>query len=89
MYLKARPGCSLVGQRNTDNSRFTSLYRDRCVTFDAIYAWEAEPAAKDWWEPVPDEERAKIRFYNAPVEETVNPGNRPSWGPRGPKRIFL
>eukprot|EP00913_Durusdinium_trenchii_P020975 g19709.t2 len=68
---------------------FTSLYRDRCVTFDAIYAWEAEPAAKDWWEPVPDEERAKIRFYNAPVEETVNPGNRPSWGPRGPKRIFL
>mmetsp|Transcript_24518 Transcript_24518/g.55263 ORF Transcript_24518/g.55263 Transcript_24518/m.55263 type:complete len:235 (+) Transcript_24518:818-1522(+) len=49
---------------------FFNLYRDRCLEFDAIYAWEAKPMdAARWWAPVPDFLRPKLHFFNQRVEE--------------------
>merc|ERR1712194_99870 len=49
---------------------FYNMYRDRCVEFDEIYAWEAkQKVAQEWWDPIPFSMRRKIRFFNTPVEE--------------------
>lgn len=50
---------------------FMELYQRNCITFDKIYAWEAvkyPPAL--WWRDVPNATRAKLEFYNVPINET-------------------
>ncbi|CAE7242686.1 unnamed protein product [Symbiodinium natans] len=50
---------------------FFNMYRDRCMEFDDIFGWEAERKdQKEWWSPLPDDIRARTRFYNIPVNET-------------------
>ena len=49
---------------------FQELYRRRCVEFDDYYAWEStnyNPAT--WWSGLPIDVRAKMHFYNVPVDE--------------------
>jgi len=49
---------------------FSKLYRERCIDFDAIYAFEAnhqDPV--EWWRHVPLEMRKVLHFFNVPVEE--------------------
>ena len=74
-------GCSFYDDKSATNLThgsaggpsipiFTALYRERCVEFDAIYAFEA--GAKDqyeWWRNVPIEVRKVLHFFNVPVEE--------------------
>ncbi len=50
---------------------FMRLYRDRCLDIDEVYAWEVSKnvPAPAWWGALPPNERAKIRFYEVPVEE--------------------
>jgi hypothetical protein len=44
------------------------MYERRCISFDAIYAWEARKIPlDDWWRPVPAAMRPKINFVNEPV----------------------
>ena len=48
---------------------FCRLYEANCIQFDRIYAWEAaQYDGKDWWRHVPLEIRAKLTFFNLPVE---------------------
>lgn len=47
----------------------SALYEHNCIEFDQMFAWEAkefEPRA--WWRYVPDSVRARLHFYNVPVE---------------------
>lgn len=76
-------GCTTYGDWDGDPSRpleasgsgpsiplFFSWYRENCVEFDDIYAWEGahhRPAA--WWRHVPPFLRPRIRFYNHYIEE--------------------
>lgn len=59
---------------------FYSMYEQNCITFDRIWGWEAnayEPKA--WWRYMPAKIRAKLHFYNVPVEmDGESPGNRAS-----------
>lgn len=49
---------------------FYRMYADRCIDFKAIYAWEVQGIDhKKFWTPLPDEVRAQLRLYNAPVSE--------------------
>ena len=49
---------------------FMGLYARQCVTFDRIWAWEARPFDPGaWWRHVPASVRAKLHFYNVPVDE--------------------
>lgn len=49
---------------------FYNMFRDRCIEFDAIYAFEGKAfLPHDWWRPVPFSMRHKIHFYNTFVEE--------------------
>ena len=49
---------------------FYNLYRQHCVDFDDIYAFEGRQLkADDWWSTVPSFLRHRIRFYNTYVEE--------------------
>ena len=57
--------------RGTSLQLFTALYQRNCIEFDSIWAWEAqhfEPSA--WWRRVPASMRAKLHFYNVPVDES-------------------
>lgn len=52
---------------------FIELYRQRCVTFDHIFAFEAAAMShRQFWHGVPPSLRAKIRLYNTPVVEPVS-----------------
>jgi hypothetical protein len=43
-------------------------YAAKGIQFDAIYAWEAQPAnATEYWNSVPDDVKPHLHFYNAPV----------------------
>jgi hypothetical protein len=43
-------------------------YAARGILFDAIYAWEAQPANQtEYWNSVPDDVKPRLHFYNAPV----------------------
>ena len=45
-----------------------AIYRRGCVTFDAIWAWEARPHdPKAWWKHVPNATRNVLTFANRPV----------------------
>ena len=58
-------GSSLSGQ---SVPLFYRMYERRCISFDAIYAWEARKIPlDDWWRPVPAAMRPKIHFVNEPV----------------------
>ncbi|CAE7509975.1 unnamed protein product [Symbiodinium natans] len=52
-----------------------NMYRDRCLEFDDIYVWDAVKIGpnelKQWWDPLPDQLRARTRFYNVAVNETA------------------
>lgn len=49
---------------------FSKLYSERCIDFDAIYAFEASPMnPTEWWRHVPVEMRKVLHFFNVPVEE--------------------
>ena len=49
---------------------FQELYRRRCVEFDDFYAWEAQSYnPSTWWQGLPIDVRARMHFYNVPVEE--------------------
>lgn len=54
---------------------FYNMYYDRCVIFKDIYAWEARRIVdhKRFWSFLPDEVRAQMRLYNAPVSERECP----------------
>ena len=55
---------------------FFQMYKDRCLEFDEIYGWEARTInISDWWRPVPDSLRHRIRFYNVPVDERACPAS--------------
>lgn len=52
---------------------FIDLYRQNCVNFDRIYAWEAVKYKPQlWWRDVPVDVRSKLDFYNVPIDETPN-----------------
>jgi hypothetical protein len=49
---------------------FMKLYWDRCIEFDQIYGWEVtEHPPTQWWSTLPPDIRAKVHYYNIPVEE--------------------
>ena len=49
---------------------FYNLYRDRCLEFDEIFAWEGlKQDQEKWWGPVPEFLKPKINFYNFFIEE--------------------
>ena len=51
---------------------FIRLYKQNCIEFDAIYAWEAKRYNKDkWWSTVPAQVTPKLTFYNEPVTEAM------------------
>eukprot|EP00913_Durusdinium_trenchii_P021718 g20407.t1 len=53
---------------------FFRMYADRCIDFQAIYAWQAERVDhKHFWDPLPDPIRARFRFFNRPVQEHLCP----------------
>ncbi|CAE7271106.1 unnamed protein product [Symbiodinium natans] len=64
---------------------FYNMYRDRCLEFDDIYAWEAHQInGTVWWGPMPDEIREKTRFFNLPVVENgCKDTTRGLYAPRG------
>jgi hypothetical protein len=71
-------GCTKFGDGNTQTASgagpsmplFIRMYKDHCVDFDEIYAWEGlSYKASLWWKDVPAEWRAKIHFLNTFVEE--------------------
>ena len=74
-------GCTLFGSNPTpDTSRgsgrgpsipmFTTMYQERCIDFDEIFAWEGvQYTASDWWKNIPVEYQQKIKFYNHYIEE--------------------
>jgi hypothetical protein len=56
---------------------FIELYRRNCISFDRLFAWEAVkyPSAL-WWRGVPADIKAKLEFYNVPIDETSTDENR-------------
>merc|ERR1712166_1192325 len=49
---------------------FYNMYKERCLEFDHIWAWEGikfDP--EDWWAPVPTELRHKLHFINTYINE--------------------
>ncbi|CAK8989507.1 unnamed protein product [Durusdinium trenchii] len=53
---------------------FFRMYADRCIDFHAIYAWEVRHVDHNqFWDPLPDEIRARLRFFNRPVQENGCP----------------
>ena len=53
---------------------FIELYRRNCIDFDRIYAWEAvKYPPRLWWRDVPAAVRAKLEFFNVPIDETAAP----------------
>jgi len=49
---------------------FTTMYQERCIDFDEIFAWEGvQYTASDWWKNIPVEYQQKIKFYNHYIEE--------------------
>lgn len=53
---------------------FAALYKRSCIEFDAIYAWEYSPfSPRRYWKDVPVEMRAKLHFFNVPVESEPHP----------------
>lgn len=60
---------------------FYKLYADRCQEFDEIYAWEVtQTSPSEWWGQLPAHIRAKVHYYNVPVNETnqINGAPNPS-----------
>ena len=50
---------------------FLEFYRRNCIRFDRIYAWEAvKYNPKLWWRDVPADVRARLEFYNVPIDES-------------------
>mmetsp|Transcript_35244 Transcript_35244/g.82194 ORF Transcript_35244/g.82194 Transcript_35244/m.82194 type:complete len:388 (+) Transcript_35244:29-1192(+) len=67
---------------------FFQMYKDRCLEFDEIFAWEVTPMNVDhWWQPIPDHIRHRVHFYNIPVAE--NPCPLSLRGPLPEKGSFL
>jgi len=72
--IRARhPGRAILVDAGT-NTFASSLgyllpaYAAQGIQFDAIYAWEAQPANPDeYWNSVPDDVKPRLHFYNAPV----------------------
>ena len=57
---------------------FHALYERNCIVFDEVYAWEYEVfRPQDYWDSVPTNMRAKLHFFNVPVEQEppANPGH--------------
>ena len=49
---------------------FNTLYKDRCINFDEIYAWEALDQKDNlWWDAIPDKMRSIVHYFNIPVKE--------------------
>lgn len=54
---------------------FYSMYADKCIEFDDVFAWEVHKySPQEWWGELPPKLRAKVRFYNVPVEENFGRG---------------
>ena len=48
---------------------FYQLYERNCIAFDRLYGWEAAPHdPARWWRDVPAWMRAKLTFFNEPVQ---------------------
>lgn len=87
-------GCSIYGTakkhmqgasgQGTSIQIFSAMYQRNCLPFDSIWAWEAKQYDPSlWWKPVPFSTRAKIHFYNIPVDfdgfvATLKASARPS-----------
>ena len=74
-------GCSSFGKAMTRSDalyhgsawtsslqHFLSIYKENCIVFDRIWAWEGERyEPRNWWAPVPIEVLAKMHLYNVPL----------------------
>jgi hypothetical protein len=50
---------------------FRSLFRSKCIEFDHIFGWDAHPyKLANWMSRVPENDRAKISFFNERVNST-------------------
>jgi len=64
-----RPAVDLEGIGFSSLTYFHALYEANCLPLDRIFAWEAAPYdPADWWRHVPLNIRAKLTFFNLPVE---------------------
>jgi len=53
-------------------------YAAKGIQFDAIYAWESQPAnPAEYWNSVPDGVKPRLHFYNAPVTPQANSSMNP------------
>ena len=72
---------------------FWRLYRERCLEFDEVWAWEVEPHVTEaqWWGELPPALRAKVRFYPTPVaqDRRASAGEGGGGGERGCCFSFL
>lgn len=74
------PGRKFLFDLGTGKSFQSSLlwlvdkYEERGITFDEIWAWEAEETSShDYWKSVPDQYVAKLHFYNTFASDQTGP----------------
>ena len=67
---------------------FEALYRQRCIDFDRIFAFEYTPIKpSQYWRHVPVATRSRLHFYNIGVEK--EPSERVNSPPGYPLRALV